>query len=77
MQLSVIGRKSGDDWYIGAATIQPRTINIKLSDIITDDAVYNAYIFGDNSDGSAIEVKTLSDLTKDSIITQNLLPNGG
>lgn len=77
MQLSVIGRKSGDDWYIGAATIQPRTINIKLSDIITDDAVYNAYIFGDNSDGSAIEVKTLSGLTKDSIITQNLLPNGG
>ncbi len=77
MQFNVIARRSGADWYIGAATIAPRTVRISLSDLITDDGVYRAFIFGDNANGSQVEVTVLEHLTKDSVITEDLLRNGG
>ncbi len=77
MDYNVIARRSGKEWYIGAATIAARTIHVKLSDFIQDDGYYNAYIFGDNKDGSEIEVTVLNGLTKDSVISETLLPNGG
>lgn len=77
MQFNVTARKSGDDWYIGASTISARTVEIKLSDIISDDDKYTAYIFGDNKDGSEIEVTVLNDLTRNSTIKRQLLANGG
>lgn len=77
MEFDVIGRKSGSSWYIGAATVKPRTIEIPLGDMITDNGIYRAYIFGDNATGSALEVTVLDGLTKDSVIRQDLLANGG
>ena len=77
LKFNVTARRSGKDWYVGAATIDARKIEIPLGEFITDDGTYNAYIFGDNADGSAIEVKQLTGLTKDSVITHDLMKNGG
>lgn len=77
MQFNVTARRSGDDWYIGASTLDARTVDIKLSDLISGDEKYKAYIFADNKDGSKVEVTVLEDLTEDSVISRDLLPNGG
>ncbi len=77
MQFNVMARRSGKDWYIGASTLAARKINIKLSELIDDDGLYNAYIFHDNADGSDLEVTVQRGLTKNDVITQNLLANGG
>lgn len=77
MQFNVTARRSGSDWYIGCSTIGKRTVSIPLENLISDNGTYNAYIFGDNTNGSAIEVKVLNNLTKDSVIKQDLLNNGG
>ena len=77
MAFNVTARKSGSDWYIGASTLDSRTVKIKLSDLISDDGAYNAYVFGDNENGSALKVSVLTGLTKNDTITQNLLKNGG
>ena len=77
MSFNVTARRNGDDWYIGATTLSPRTVNVKLSELISDDDTYTAYIFGDNADGSKIEVKVLENLTKDDVIERKLLENGG
>lgn len=77
MDFNVTARKSGSNWYVGASTIAARTIDVKLSKFIDDDGTYNAYIFGDNADGSAVEVTVLKGLTRDDVITRKLLANGG
>ena len=77
MQFNVTARRSGSDWYVGASTLSSRTVNVDLSKLITDDEKYTAYIFGDNNDGSEIEVKVIEGLTKESVIEQKLLANGG
>ena len=77
MQFNVTARRSGGSWYVGASTLSARTVNVDLSKIIEDDGVYTAYIFGDNKDGSEIEVTVVENLTKDSIIKRDLLANGG
>ncbi|MBR5372034.1 MAG: glycoside hydrolase family 97 catalytic domain-containing protein [Oscillospiraceae bacterium] len=77
MSHNVTARRKGDDWYIGAMTLAERTIEIKLSDLITDDGKYNAYIFHDNANGSAVEVTVQTGLTKADTITQKLMKNGG
>ena len=76
MQFNVTARRSGDEWFIGASTLSARTIDIKLSELI-GDGEYNAYIFGDNANGSALEIKKLEGLTSKDTITQKLLANGG
>lgn len=77
MQFNVTARRSGTNWYIGASTISARKISIKLSELITDDGTYNAYIFHDNANGSDLEVTVKEGLTKKDVIEQSLLANGG
>ena len=77
MQFNVTARRSGNDWYIGASTISARTVKIPLSELISDDGKYNAYVFRDNKDGSNLEVDVLTGLTKEDTISQALLANGG
>ena len=77
MQFNVTARRSGSSWYVGASTLSARKVSVKLSELVDDDGIYTAYIFGDNKDGSEIEVTVLEDLTKDSVIEQELLANGG
>ncbi|SEH40723.1 Carbohydrate binding module (family 6) [Ruminococcus flavefaciens] len=77
MQFNVTARRSGSDWYVGASTLSARKVTVKLSKLIDDDGTYTAYLFGDNKDGSEIEVRIIEDLTKDSVIEQQLLANGG
>ena len=77
MQYNTTARRSGNDWYIGASTIRSREMTADLSKLITDDGVYNAYIFHDNADGSAVELTVKTGLTKDSVLTQQLMNNGG
>ena len=77
MQFNVTARRSGGSWYVGASTLSARTVNVDLSKIIEDNGVYTAYIFGDNKDGSEIEVTVVENLTKESIIKRELLANGG
>jgi len=77
MQFNVTARRSGGDWYIGASTISARKISIDLSELIDDDATYNAYIFHDNANGSDLEVTVKNGLTKKDVIEQSLLANGG
>lgn len=76
MQFGVTARRCGNDWYIGSSTIAARTVEIKLSDLISD-GTWNAYIFSDNADGSDLVVNVLNGLTKEDVITQELLPKGG
>ena len=76
MQFNVTARRSGDDWYIGASTLNRRDVTVDLSKLITDGE-YNAYIFADNADGSALEVTVLNGLTSSDTIKRSLLPNGG
>ena len=77
MQFNVTARRNGNNWYIGASTIAARRISVKLSDLIDDDGTYNAYIFHDNANGSDLEVTVKNGLTKDDVIEQSLLANGG
>lgn len=77
MQFNVTARRSGSSWYVGASTISARKVSVKLSELVDDDGIYTAYLFGDNKDGSDLEVRIIRDVTKDSVIEQDLLPNGG
>ena len=77
MQFNVTARRNGNNWYIGASTINRRKVSVMLSDLITDDDTYTAYLFGDNADGSKVEITVIDDLTKDSVIEKDLLDNGG
>ena len=77
MSFNVTARRSGSDWYIGASTLGKRSISIPLSELIGDDGVYNAYIFGDNDNGSALKVEVVNGLTKNDVIKKDLLDNGG
>lgn len=77
MQFNVTARRSGSDWYIGASTLDARTVKVPLEKLISDDGKYNAYIFGDNADGSALNVRVVTGLTKESVLTEKLLANGG
>lgn len=77
MQFNVTARRKGSDWYIGASTISARTVSIPLSELIPAGETYRAYIFADNTDGSALKVTTVENLTAADTIEQKLLPNGG
>ena len=77
MQFNVTARRSGNDWYIGSATINARNISVKLSDLVDDDGIYTAYIFRDNEDGTDLVTEVRSGLTKDSVLTESLMKNGG
>ena len=76
MQFNVTARRSGDDWFISMASIQARTVEIPLAELI-GSGTYRAYIFADNADGSDLEVTTLENLTSADTISRRLLANGG
>lgn len=76
MRFNVTARRNGNDWYIASATIDSRTVEISLSDLIGEDT-WDAYIFSDNDDGSDLKVTVQKGLTANDVIRQNLLPNGG
>lgn len=76
MQFNVTARRNGNDWYIASATIDSRTVEIALSNLISEGA-WDAYIFSDNDDGSDLKVTVQKGLTANDVIRQNLLPNGG
>lgn len=77
MQFNVTARRSGSNWYVGASTLSARKVTVKLSELIDDDGTYTAYLFGDNKDGSELEYRVIRDVTKDSVIEEQLLANGG
>lgn len=77
MQYNTTARRSGNDWYVGASTIRAREATVDLSKLISDDGLYNAYIYHDNANGSAVELTVQTGLTKDSVIKQELMNNGG
>ena len=77
MKFNVTARRKGTDWFIGASTLDARTVSIPLSELVSDNDSYNAYIFADNKDGSALEVSVLNGLTKADTIERSMLPNGG
>lgn len=77
MEFNVTARRKGTDWYIGASTLDARKVSIPLSELISDSGSYNAYIFADNADGSALEVAVLNGLTRSDTIERSLLKNGG
>ena len=76
MQFNVTARRNGQNWYIGASTIQARKVDIHLSDLI-GAGTYNAYIFADNKDGTDLVVTELHGLTAADTISRDLLANGG
>ena len=76
MSYNVTARRKGNDWYIGASTLDARTVDIDLSELI-GDGEYKAYIFRDNEDGSQLVTEVLEGLTSKDKITEKLLPNGG
>lgn len=78
MKFNVTARRSGSDWYIGCSTIDARKVSIKLSELLGDDKdTYNAYLFCDNTDGSALVTSVKTGLTAESVIDLSLLKNGG
>ena len=77
MKFNVTARRSGEDWYIGASTIDKRDIQVDLSKIISDDDTYTAYVFGDNDNGSDIKITVIDNLTRNDTIKQSLLSYGG
>lgn len=77
MQFNVTARRSGSSWYVGVSTLSSRKVSVKLSELVDDDGTYTAYLFGDNKDGSEIELEVIENLTKDSVIEKDLLTNGG
>ena len=68
-------RRNGENWYIGAMTVDAKNYNVSL-DFLDKDVTYNAYIYRDNEDGSAIEVEKKL-VTADDTLDFNLLANGG
>lgn len=69
-----IARKSGDDWYIGAMTLNARTTDISLD--FLDKGNYTAYIYKDNSDGTDLTIETKT-VTADDTLNVSLLAEGG
>jgi len=69
-----VARRNGENWFIGSMTLEERKTEITLD--FLGDGVYNAYIYGDNKDCSALcyEVK---EVKKSDVLTLELADNGG
>lgn len=67
-------RTKGDEYYIGAMTLEERSISVKLDFI--GEGEYTAYVYGDNEDGTRLEITT-SKVKKGDTLTYDLLKNGG
>ncbi len=69
-----MARKTGNDWFIGTMTLEPRTTDISLS--FLDEGEYNAYIYRENSNKNGVEIQELKVTSTDSI-NLSLLANDG
>jgi alpha-glucosidase len=74
----VVARRSGEDWYVGAMTDQPRTIQIPLE--FLGDGTFEATTWGDTArsadDPAALEVAT-ENVTPGQALTLKLARGGG
>ena len=68
-------RRSGDNWYIGAMTLDAQTYQVPL-DFLDKDTEYTAYIYGDNEDETDLEMHTQK-VTSETILDIDLLAKGG
>ena len=68
-------RKKGDNWYLGAMTLDAKTYNVPLT-FLDSGQTYHAYIYKDNAAGDNIEV-TSQDVTSATVLPIPLLANGG
>ena len=75
MRDCVRARRNGENWYLGAMTVDRRSYDIPL-DFLDDDAVYHTYIYRDNADGSGIIVEE-DEYTSEDTFSFDLLANGG
>ena len=66
--------KTEDKWFVGAMTKAKKTTNISLD--FLGDGTYQAVIFRDNNDGSAV-VYEKKEVTKDTVIQEELKAAGG
>lgn len=53
-----VARRSGDDWYIGAMSLESRKVDINL--YFLGDGIYNAYIYYDKDGSLALEERTIT-----------------
>ncbi len=67
-------RQAGDKYYIGAMTLEARTVTYDLS--FLPDGEYYAYIYEDAEDGSALLISRIT-VTSADTLTYDLLANGG
>ncbi len=67
-------RSSGDEFYIGAMTLDARTVEYTLD--FLGSGTYNAYIYGDTEDGTGLSVSSRT-VKKGDRLTFDLLANGG
>jgi len=74
-EYNAVARKSGDDWYIGAMSLDSRDVSYAL-DFLEAGEAYTAYIFKDNANGTDIELEQIL-VTSDSTLNYSLLANGG
>lgn len=69
-----VARRNGENWYIGSMTAKAKTAEIKLD--FLGDGEYNAYIYGDNEDGSQLVISQKK-VTKSDTLSFDLLDAGG
>ena len=67
-------RQNGDEYYLGAMTLNQRTVTYTLD--FLGGGTYTAYIYADNADGSALEI-TCQSVKKGDTLSFDLLANGG
>lgn len=68
-------RRNGENWYLGAMTLEKNTYSIPLS-FLDAGKTYHAYIYKDNSDGTNIKLET-KEVTSADTLPLTLLANGG
>ncbi len=73
-EYAALARRSGEDWYIGAMTLRAQSVEYKLDFLGSGE--YNAYIYGDNEDGSALRIEERK-VTSADTLSFDLLRNGG
>lgn len=67
-------RQTEGDYFIGGMTLNARTVQYSMD--FLEDGQYNAYIYEDNEDKTALRVSS-REVTKDSVLTFDLSERGG
>jgi len=71
----IMARRNGENWYLGAMTVAAENYEVPL-DFLEDGVTYHAYIYRDNSDGSALEFEETT-VTSADTMDLDLLQYGG